>query len=199
MSKVKYKAPTQATSKFIWNGFQILPGYIYGRDALGLYVIENAYKNDIETHSKSFKMYRRMPGKDNARYNNWVYVAANTNSDKTLAQIVRIASKGDIYLKDYMRNDVFYAMKPRYYKTVNGKIAHFYGTKELPQTSHSECLTTHRCKVSKGYNTSNMPVSYTHLDVYKRQEIFRRNINIAIVPNSYAIVNINGVKDSFIF
>lgn len=156
MSKVKYKAPTQATSKFIWNGFQILPGYIYGRDALGLYVIENAYKNDIETHSKSFKMYRRMPGKDNARYNNWVYVAANTNSDKTLAQIVRIASKGDIYLKDYMRNDVFYAMKPRYYKTVNGKIAHFYGTKELPQTSHSECLTTHRCKVSKGYNTSNM-------------------------------------------
>lgn len=44
MSKVKYKAPTQATSKFIWNGFQILPGYIYGRDALGLYVIENAYK-----------------------------------------------------------------------------------------------------------------------------------------------------------
>ena len=35
MSKVKYKAPTQATSKFVWNGFQILPGYIYGRDALG--------------------------------------------------------------------------------------------------------------------------------------------------------------------
>ena len=157
MPKCKYMAPVQHKgASFLWNGFTVKAGNIYGRDGRGLYVMENYYVYDTTTRTHYVRMFRRIKntsGKGNMF--TWLLIAANDGDDKTVKKIIGQSRFGDFYMKDNTHKDEIRVVENKDGKRMRIPMNSY--TKPVhddtrPHNSRSDCWCKKHYKVSRASN-----------------------------------------------